>query len=119
MPTNNDVFDLKHIDRELEHREAVEVAMRNDSGQNAMNKHFTRQETRDLIGRHTAIGTADPKVAGRLLARKLLEKFRVRLPNTFGPGAVVFKKLFQGTHEGFGFLSCDWPVRFSSRSRSS
>src|SRR6266481_1868344 len=119
MATNNNVFDLQNIDGELQHGEAVEIAMRNNIGQIPMNKHFPRQEADDLIGGHAAIGTADPKVGRRLLAGEVLEEFRVRLPNAFGPGAVFFKELFQGTHERFGLLGCDWPLRFSSRSSSS
>jgi hypothetical protein len=48
-----------------------------------------------------------------------LEEFRIRLPNAFGPGPVVFKQLFQGTHEGLDLLGCNLPLRFSSRSSSS
>jgi len=119
MPTNNDVFDFQDVDGELQHGEAVEVAMRNHIRQITMNKHFPRQKARDLIGGHTAVGATDPKVAGCLLARELLEEFRVRLPYAFGPDAVIFEELFQETHEGLGLLGFDWALRFSRRSSNS
>lgn len=98
VATDNDVFDLQHIDGELQDRETIEVAMRHDIGEVAMNEHVAWQQTDDLIGRDAAVGTADPKIGGRLLAREFPKKTGVGLTDAFGPGAVISEQLFQSTH---------------------
>ena len=69
VPADDDVLDLQHLDRELDHRQAVEIRVDNDVGDVAVNEELARQEPDDLVGRHAAVGAADPEVLGDLLAR--------------------------------------------------
>jgi len=98
VATHNDVFDLQNIDGELQDGEAIEVAVRNDVGEVTMNEHVARQEPDDLIGGDAAVGTADPKIGGRLLAGEFPKKPGVGPADAFGPGAVISEQLFQSTH---------------------
>ena len=53
--------DLQHLDRVLHDREAVEIGMHHDIRNVAVHEQFTRREANDLVGWHTAVGTADPE----------------------------------------------------------
>jgi hypothetical protein len=64
---HHDVLDLERIDRILNNGQSVQIGMHHHVGHVAMHKHFTRVEARDLVGRHAAVGAADPQVLGVLL----------------------------------------------------
>jgi len=63
----NDVADLEDIDRELQHRETVEVGVHDQIGDVPMDEQLSRQKADNLIGGNPAVGAANPQIAGRLL----------------------------------------------------
>jgi len=69
MPANDDVLHTKHIHGELDRGETVQVGVNNYVGDVAMNKHLPGEQANNLVGWHTTIRAADPKVAWCLLAR--------------------------------------------------
>ena len=69
VAADDDVLDLQHVDGVLQHRQAVQVGVHDDVGDVAVDEQLARQQADDLVGRHAAVGAADPQVARRLLAR--------------------------------------------------
>ena len=69
MADDDDVFDAKHIDGVLHDRKAIQVAVDDDIGDVAMDEDFAGEQAADFVGRHAAVGTADPEILGRLLPR--------------------------------------------------
>src|SRR5690606_41633497 len=78
-------LDAQHLDRELHHRQTVQVAMHDQVRDVAMDEDLARQEAQDLVGGHTAVGATDPQVRSeehtselqsreKLVCRLLLEK---------------------------------------------
>ncbi len=59
---DHDVLDLQHIHRVLQHRQAVQVRVHHQIGDVAVHEDLTRIEADDLVGRHAAVGAADPQV---------------------------------------------------------
>ena len=72
--------------------------MLDDIGDVAVNEHLSRQQTDDLVGRHAAVRTAYPQVAGRLLPGESLKELRIGPADVFGPGPVVLEEMFQDAH---------------------
>ncbi|MNC92576.1 hypothetical protein D3C83_90290 [compost metagenome] len=68
--------------------------MNHQVGNVAVDEQIPRQKVHDLIGRHSAIGAADPKILRKLLFREFLKEIRVLLPDTFRPHAIVVEKVF-------------------------
>ena len=64
---HDDVLDLQHVGRELDHRQAVQVRVHDDVGDVAVHEQLARHQADDLVGRHPAVGAADPQVLRRLL----------------------------------------------------
>ncbi len=95
---DDDVFDLEDVDGELHDRQAVQVGVHHHVGDVAMNEHFAGQQSHDLVGRHAAVGAADPQVGGRLLPRELDEEFRVLPMDAIRPFAIVLEELVEGSH---------------------
>src|SRR5690606_23068150 len=93
VPADNDVLHSQHAHSVLDHTLAIEVAMHNHVGDVAMHKDFAWIETYDLVGRHAAIGTADPKEFWLLAFGQFGEELRVVAEHTLGPGPVVFHQL--------------------------
>jgi len=60
------VLDTKDVHRKLNSREAVQIGVDNQIGDVAVHEHLSRQQADNLVGRHTAIRAADPKVLGRM-----------------------------------------------------
>ena len=67
VSANNDVTHLQDIDRKLHDRQTVEVGVHDEIGDVAVDKQFSGREADDLIGRHPAVGAANPEIGGRLL----------------------------------------------------
>ena len=61
-------------------------------------KEFSRQQSNDLIGWHTAVGTTDPQVFGRLLAGEPLEKLGIFRRYLCNPATIVFEEVAQFFH---------------------
>ena len=100
VAAHDDVSDLEHVDGELHDRQAVEVGVDDHVGDIAVDEDLARQQADDLVGRHAAVGTTDPQVVGRLLARKFGKKLRVLAANAFRPLAVVLEELVEAAHVG-------------------
>ncbi len=72
--------------------------MHDDVGHVAVHEDLAGQQADDLVGRHAAVGTADPEVFGALLAGKFLKKLRVAPLDFVGPRLVLVEQLFQALH---------------------
>ena len=66
VAADDHVLHVQHVDRVLEHREAVEVGVPDDVGDVAMDEDLARREADDLVRGHAAVRAADPEVLGRL-----------------------------------------------------
>ena len=80
---------LEHVDGELQHRQVVGVLRRGEIGDVAVDEQLAGIEIDDLVGRHAAVGAADPQIFRRLLARQPAEEIGVAGDLAGGPGAVV------------------------------
>lgn len=98
MSADNDVAHLQDIDRELHHRQAIQVRVHNQVGDIPLNKQFAGRETDNLVRRDPAVRATNPEIFRRLLLGKLKEKFRLYLPNSLGPGPVVFEEMIERFH---------------------
>src|SRR3954463_5136495 len=63
-----------------------------------MDEQFARHQADDLVGRHTAVGTADPQVARRLLRRERLKEARVALDDAASPELIVLEQVEKVGH---------------------
>jgi hypothetical protein len=72
------VLDVQQVDGEVDHRQAVQIGVHDQVADIAVHEHFARRQPGDLVGRHAAVGAADPQVLGRLLAEQLGEVGRDR-----------------------------------------
>lgn len=92
-----------------------------------MHEQLARRQIDQFIGRHPAVGAADPQVLRRLLLQQASEKARLAGLHGLGPDAVVAEKGLQfDVHRRavYAWLSvrlvcalsaCDYGVRVSSR----
>src|SRR3954454_16976809 len=105
MTAHDEVADLQDIDCKLHAREAVQISMDHEVRDISMDEQFARRHVDDLVRRHPAIGAADPKIFRGLLAGEVEKKFRFYPANSFRPGAIPFKKMFQRFHLWAEFTS--------------
>jgi hypothetical protein len=63
VAADDDVLDLEHLDGELHHREAVEVAVHHDVGDVAVHEELARLQPHDLVRGHAAVRASHPQVA--------------------------------------------------------
>jgi len=61
----------------------------------SVDKEFARVEAHNLVGRHSAVGAADPQILRRLLAFEPSEKVGVGRNHPFHPGAIVCFQVIQ------------------------
>jgi hypothetical protein len=99
VATNDDVFHLENFDGVLHNGKAVEVGMDDHIGDVAVDEELARQKANNLVGWHAAVGTANPKVLGALLAGEGLEELRLGAANALRPGSVLLEKLLDGGHQ--------------------
>jgi hypothetical protein len=66
VSANDDVLDLQRLDGELQDRHTVEIRWIDQVCNVPVNKDLARLQAGDDVGRHPAIGTANPKELGRL-----------------------------------------------------
>src|SRR5690606_9716635 len=99
MPRYNNVFHFQYVYRIVEHAEHVHVRMDTHVGDITMYENFAGLGVGNLVGRHTAIGTSDPKQFWLLSFRQLLQLSGgvfFHLLNPFGiAGKDVIESLFQ------------------------
>ena len=67
------------------------------------------QPAEDQFGRHAAVGAADPKITGGLLAGEFEEELRITLPDLFGPGLVLGEEVVEVGHGTRRFGDEHWP----------
>jgi hypothetical protein len=60
MSNDHDVLYLQHVDGELQHREVISVLRWSEVGDISMYEELARVEVYNFVGRHAAIGAADP-----------------------------------------------------------
>jgi hypothetical protein len=96
VTAHDDVTDLQHVDRKLNDRQAVQVAVHDHVRDVAMNEDFPGQQAEDLIGRHAAVGAPDPQVPRRLLSRQPGEEIGIGARHELGPGAIALQQDIEG-----------------------
>ena len=77
VAADDHVADLEHVDRILQHRQAIDVGVDHDVGDVAVHEQLAGVEADDVVGRHAAVGAANPQKLRRLLAGQPREKLRV------------------------------------------
>ena len=102
VPHHHDVFHLERINGILNDRQGIQVGVHHHIGHIAMDKHFARLKTGNLIGGHTAVGATDPQIFGRLLLRQMIEETRLLKLHALSPCTVVVKEV----REVFGSHAC-------------
>ena len=95
MSDDHDVLHLQHVDSELKDREIIGVLRRGEVRDVAMDEQLARIKTHDGIGRHAAVGAADPQILRRLLCFEPPEEVRVLRQHPRCPGAVLFFQIIQ------------------------
>ena len=63
-----------------------------------MDEQLARHQADDLVGRHPAVGAADPQVARRLLRRERPEELGIALADAPGPPTVVDEQMRKIAH---------------------
>jgi hypothetical protein len=99
MTNHHDVFDLKHIDGVLNHRQTIKIRVHHHIRDVAMDEHFARHQPDDLIRRHAAVRTTDPQIFRLLLRRKLVEKMRFLLLDLRRPLPVISEEMSESFHK--------------------
>ena len=98
VAANDDVTHLQDIDGKLNHGKTIQVGVKNQIGDIAMDKQFPWEQVNNFIRRHPAVGTTNPKILRRLLTRKLGKKIGILLSNAGRPSLIPGKKMTQGLH---------------------
>jgi hypothetical protein len=98
VTTNDYVLDHEFFDGVLEHGKTVYVAVDNQVCNIAMHEELAREQTYYLVCGDTAIGTADPKVFGRLLTGQILKKVTIHLGHALGPATVISEQCLRWRH---------------------
>ncbi len=91
MPADDHVLDLQHVDRELQHRQAVEVGVHDHVGDVAVHEQLARIEADDLVRRDAAVGAADPQELRGLLFLEPGEEGRVAPDTRHAPRRGSFR----------------------------
>ena len=105
MADDDDVLDIEGLDRVLEHGEAIQVGVHDDVGDIAVDEELARCEAGDLVGRHPAVGAADPQIARLLLLGELGEVIRIARAQIGSPGVVSLEQVLERRHRG---TTPDW-----------
>ncbi len=98
MADDDDVPDLQHVGRELDHRQAVEVGVDDDVGDVAVDEELARREIDEVVRRHAAVGAADPEILRRLLLQEAGEEAGPRGFHLLRPPAVVLEQFAEIGH---------------------
>ena len=93
VPAHDDVLDPQRLDGELQHRHAVEVGRIDDVRDIAVHEHLAGLEAGDDVGRHAAVGAADPQVLGGLQGGQAVEVARVGSGSFPCPPAVLLQQV--------------------------
>ncbi len=71
------VFDFENLHREVQHRQAVQIAMRHHVRDIAMHEHIAWWQADNLVRRDARIGAADPEIFRRLLTHEPLKEIGI------------------------------------------
>ena len=89
VAADDDLLDPEHLDRVLQHRQAVEVGVHDDVGDVAVHEDLAGVGAGDLVRGHAAVGAADPEIARRLLRLEAPEEPRIALHHARRPDAIA------------------------------
>ena len=92
VAADDHVLDPEELDRELKHGQAVEVGVQDEVRHVPVDEDLAGQQARDLVGRHPAVGAADPEVLRALLGGEALEEAWDRPPSCGRPRRGCFSK---------------------------
>src|SRR5690606_6771409 len=95
---HQDVLDPKHIDRVLDHRQAVEVGMHHHVGDVAVHEDLARRHVDDLVRGYARVRATDPQVLRLLDLRQPGEEARILGLDALGPDAVAFEEVVHSVH---------------------
>src|SRR5262249_25269287 len=84
----------------LQDREAVEIAVRDDVRDVAMDEHLSRWKPDDLVRWHAAVGAPDPEVLRRLPARERTEELGIGRRDLGRPGSLALEQVVEPVHDG-------------------
>ena len=79
VSAHDDMAHFQNFDRELKHRETIQIRMHHDVRDVAMHEKFAGSRSTISFGGDPAVRPADPQIGGGLLARQLQKKFRILL----------------------------------------
>ena len=95
---DENVLHPQDIHRVLHDGQAVEIRVHDEVRHVAVDEHLAGQQAHDFIGRHAAVGAADPEILRRLLGDQPGEEPRIATGHLVGPGAVVGEQLGDFAH---------------------
>ncbi|HSP63041.1 MAG TPA: hypothetical protein VLQ90_08680 [Pyrinomonadaceae bacterium] len=99
MTADDDVFNVQHVNRELNCRKAIEIRVHHDISHVAVHKHFAGYQSDNLVCRHAAVRATNPEIMRRLLGRQPAKKIGILPRHVCSPGAIVFEQLRKLSHE--------------------
>ncbi len=117
MAADDDVLDLEDIDRELQHRQAVDVGVADHVGDVAVDEQLAGDAAHDLVGRQPAVGAADPQQLGPLHGLEPREELGVARGGGGGPAPVGGEAVVEEAHpalvaraaQGVASAAVAWP----------
>ena len=92
MAANDDVLYFQSLHGELQHGMNIGVQRRREIGDIAVDEKLAWTKADDLVGRHPAVGAADPEKLRRLRLAQPLKVLWIFELDSFGPSPVIFKK---------------------------
>ena len=98
VPANDNVFDLQHLDRELDHGQAVHIGVIDEVCDVAVDKNFAWRQVDYNICRNAAVRASDPKIIRILLTGEISKKTRIFVSDLFGPTPVILQKFVDLFH---------------------
>ena len=92
---HHDVAYFQHLGSELQHRQTIKIGMHHHVAHIPVHEHLARQQTDDLVSRHTRIRATNPEIFGCLQLRQFLEIVAVNFAHALGPGTIEVKQMQQ------------------------
>lgn len=99
VATDDDVSYFECLDGVLQHREAIQIGVRDDVRDVSVDENLAGHETNDLVCRNSAVRTSDPEIGRSLLLREIGEELGVLLAHLACPIAIAFEEVLELLHE--------------------